>query len=207
MRARHIPIVVVAIALTGLAPAQMEIFGPPKPAPFFHPKGFYALGFPGGWSYELNKSGDLVASAQKGMDRAELTLSMRSVPKDADTENVALNAAKALRKLPHFKDGGGGRLKIAGKPASVRSFEFDWQGNTEYTIAVEELYVVSGPVLFTLHFEAMKRSFPAYRNDLKTIYDSLMVAEIDADGKPFKVVSPKPVKDNSGVPNVNQIGW
>ena len=205
MRARHTLIGLVVVGLAGLALAQAEIFGPPKPAPFFHPKGFYAVGFPGGWSYELKPDGNLVAISQNGMDRAQLTVSMRSVPKDATTENVALNAAKELRKLPHFKDGGGGRLKIAGKPASVRSFEFDWQGNTEYTITVEELYVVSGPVLFTLHFEVMKRSFPSYRNDLKAIYDSLMVAEIDADGKPFKVVAPKPVKDSSG--NINNVGW
>ena len=206
MRAR-LTVFAVVTAISGLALAQAEIFGPPKPAPFYHPKGFYALGFPGGWSYELKPNGALVASANKGMDGAQLTLAMRTVPRDADTENVALNAAKELRKLPHFKDGGGGRLKIAGKPASVRSFEFDWQGNTEYTIAVEELYVVSGPVLFTLHFEVMKRSFHNYRGDLKSIYDSLMVAEIDADGKPFKVVAPKPVKDNSEVPDLNKVGW
>lgn len=203
MRARHILIVVV-VALSGLAQAQMEIFGPPKPAPFFHPKGFYALGFPGGWSYELQPDGKLVATATKGNDKAMLSLTMTTVPKDADTENVALNAAKELRKLLHFKDGGGGRLKIAGKPASVRSFEFDYQGNTEYTITVEELYVVSGPVLFRSHFEVMKRSFPYYAADLKVIYDSLMVAEIDADGKPFKVVAPKPVKNPTGTP---QVGW
>jgi len=203
MRSRHTLLVAVVVALAGLAQAQVEIFGPPKPAPFFHPKGFYAVGFPGGWSYELKPDGRLVATATRGRDKAQLTLTMTSVPKDADTENVALNAAKELRKLLHFKDGGGGRLKIAGKPASVRSFEFDYQGNTEYTITVEELYVVSGPVLFTLHFEVMKRSFPAYAGDLKSIYDSLMVAEIDAEGKPFKVVAPNPVKDNSGAPKVS----
>jgi hypothetical protein len=206
MRAQ-LTVIVVVIALGGLVFAQPEIFGPAKPAPFVHPKGFYALGFPGGWAYELKPNGSLVATANKGNDRAELTISMRTVPKDADTENVALNAAKELRKLPHFKDGGGGRLTIAGKPASIRSFEFDWQGNIEYTIAVEELYVVSGPVLFVLHLEVMKRSFAEYRGDLKVIYDSLMVAEIDAEGKPFKAASPRRIKDNSGAPNINKIGW
>jgi hypothetical protein len=197
-----IALVVVAAALCSsavLAQIEMDLLGPRRPPPFFHPRGFYSLSFPGGWEYRISDDGNLVANKAAG-DRAELTITMKSVPPKVDTEMVAHNAGIALRKLPHFVDRGGGRLAIGGKPASVRSFEFDYQGNTEYTISVEELYIVSGSVLFTVHFEVLKRSFRNFGGDLKTIYDSMAVAEIDAEGKPIAPVKPRaPAQNKDGI--------
>ncbi len=167
------------------AKAQLAgIIGPRRPPPFVHPQGFYTLQLPGGWEAELNKDGDLVAHKTAG-DKAELSLKMTTVPMNADTEMVAFNKGRKLRKLPHYVDGGGGRLKVSGKKASVHSFAFDYRGNTEYTIAVEEMYIVSGTVLFTLHFEVLKRSMPRFKKDLTQIYSGLKVAEIDATGRPI----------------------
>lgn len=176
------------------AVAQVPMMGGKRPKPFTHPKGFYGVAFPRGWTYELKPNGQLVAVGGRGTDQATFTVTMSKVPAGVDPEMVALNAGRKLKKLPHFKDGGGGRLTMAGKPASIHSFEFDYQGNTEYRIVVEELYIVSGSVLYTFHFEVMRRSFPKTTKDLKMIYDSIMVAEIDADGKPFKAVRAKRVK-------------
>ncbi|MFH1812203.1 MAG: hypothetical protein ABIJ09_25930 [Pseudomonadota bacterium] len=191
----RITVVTMALAATtlsslALAQLDMEMFGQRRPPPFFHPKGYYAVEFPGGWEHKLTAQGQLVANKLAG-DRAELTITMKSVPNKVDTEMVAHNAGIALRKLPTFVDRGGGTLTVAGKPASVRSFEFDYQGNTEYTVAVEELYIVSGSVLYTVHFEVLKRSFRNFQKDLQKIYGSIIVAEIDADGQPMHPVRPR----------------
>lgn len=200
-------IATVALVLTLAAPAlaQMELFQK-KPPPFVHPEGYYSLSLPRGWESQLRPDGTFEASATNG-DTGKLTIHRVNVERDVDTELVALNAHRELRKLPHFKDGGGGRLKIGGKPASIRSFEFDYMGNTEYTISVEELYVVSGTVLFVVHFEVMKRSFRHFALDLKKIYDSLRVADVDAEGKPIHPVRPKKVKDPAIVPNIGNVRY
>jgi len=174
---------VVHFLLPTPARAQLEgIIGPRRPPPFVHPQGFYTIQLPRGWQAELDKNGDMIAHKTNG-DKAELTLRMTTVPMNADTEMVAFNKGRALRKLPHYVNGGGGRLKVSGKKASVHSFAFDYQGNTEFTISVEEMYVVSGTVLFTLHFEVLKRSMPRFKKDLMQIYSGLKVAEIDATGR------------------------
>ena len=143
------------------AQAQIDAMLGKKVPPLLHPGGYYALVPPRSWSNEFTRDGQLIMQA-KQRDQAELTITIKTLPAaDADTELVALNHARALKKLPNFRDGGGGRLTIGGKPASIRSFEFDYNANTEYTISVEELYIVSGRVLVLVHFEVMKRSFPA----------------------------------------------
>jgi hypothetical protein len=187
------------LLLPVLAAAQLQqILGNKRPPPFVHPQGFYAVTFPRGWDHELKPNGQMVDTATKG-DQALFTVTMESVPGDVDTEMVALNAGRKLRELPHYKDGGGGRLTIGGKPASIHSFQFNYQGNTEYQVAVEELYVVSGSVLFTIHFEVMRRSFPKFRKDLKQLYDGFAVAEIDATGHPKRKARPKSSKRKDSV--------
>lgn len=167
------------------AQAQLDsIIGPRRPPAFVHPQGFFTIQLPRGWQAKLDKDGNMIAHKMAG-DKAELTLRMSKVPMNADTEMVAFNKGRKLRKLPHYVDGGGGRLKVSGKKASVHSFAFDYRGNTEYTIAVEEMYVVSGSILFTLHFEVLKRSMPHFKKDLMQIYSGLKVAEIDATGQPI----------------------
>lgn len=184
----------MAFLITLSAQAQLEdIFGGRRAPPFAHPQGFYTVQMPRGWQAKLSKDGQLHAVKTAG-DKAELTISMSTVPMNADTEMVAFNKGRSLRKLPHYRDGGGGRLKIGGKPASIHSFAFDYQGNTEFTVAVEELYIVSGTVLFTVHFEVLKRSMPAFRKDLATFYDTLKIAEIDATGQSIRHKQKTPTK-------------
>ncbi len=206
MRIR-IVIAIGALLLSAVALAQLDaLMRGRRPPPFVHPQGFYALEFPRSWEFELSPQNQLVARRTQ-RDRAELTVTLKKVPRDVDTEMVALNAGRALKQLPHYVDRGGGRLKVAGKAASMRSFEFDYQGNTEYTIAVEELYVVSGTVLFTVHFEVLKRSFPRFGKDLRQIYDSFQVAEIDAAGQPIAPARPKAVRrGNTIMPDPSLMG-
>jgi hypothetical protein len=201
---RRALLITIVCCLALPATAQLDIFQK-KPRPFLHPEGYYLVAMPRGWEGQLQADGSFAASASRGRDQGKLTIRMASVERDVDTELVALNAHRELRKLPHFKDGGGGRLKVGGKPASIRSFEFDYMGNTEYTISVEELYVVSGTVLFVVHFEVMKRSLRHYALDLSIIYDSMRVAEIDATGKPTRPVRlPKRTGGSAIMPGVGK---
>jgi hypothetical protein len=201
---RRALLIAILCGLAVPAAAQLDIFQK-KPRPFLHPEGYYLVAMPRGWAGQLKPDGAFEASSSRGRDQGKLTIRMAIVARDVDTELVALNAHRELRKLPHFKDGGGGRLKVGGKPASIRSFEFDYMGNTEYTISVEELYVVSGTVLFVVHFEVMKRSLRNYALDLSVIYDSMRVAEIDATGKPTRPVRlPKRKGGSAIVPGIGR---
>jgi hypothetical protein len=192
---RFLTFVVAALVLSAGAHAQIqELFEGKRTPPTVHPKGYFALELPRGWNAEFDAKGDMLATGGSG-DVAQLRISVQTLPTaDADTELVALNHSRELRKLPNFRDGGGGRLKIGGKPASIRSFLFDYNGNTEYTVSVEELYIVSGRVMIMLHFEVMKRSFANYGKDLKQIYDSLGIADMGADALPLKPATARKVR-------------
>ena len=195
---RAIGIAVAGAVIAVAAHAQLGLLGPKRPPPVEHPEGYYLLRLPRGWSHAFAPGEQFTASGTHG-DTAQLTITVTDVEREADTELVALNAHRRLRELPHFKDGGGGRLTIGGKPASIRSFEFDYQGNTELTVAVEELYVVTGRILVTVHFEVMRRSLPAFKEDLKAIYDSLRVADVDAEGRVKRAPRPKQRRERTTV--------
>lgn len=185
---------VVALGVPVGAHAQagqlMDIMQQEAP-PFSHSSGLYAFTPPGGWFCQQAKGGKVECKTGKGPAPGTFVITYSTIEGRLDSELMAFNEERRLQKLPHFKKTGGGRLVLGGAKASVRSFTFDYQGNTEYPVAVEELYVVTGGKAIRLHFETMARAMPAYGGDLRQIYDTLGVAEVDEMGQVITPAEPR----------------
>jgi hypothetical protein len=128
---------------------------------------------------------------QIGSAQGVCTITHFTIPGKLDAELMAFNAEKELKKLPHYRKTGGGRLLLGEAKASIRSFMFDYQGNTEYPVAVEELYLVTGGKAVRVHFETMARAMPGYANDLRAVYDTLGLAEVDGLGQVVTPATPR----------------
>jgi hypothetical protein len=170
----------------------MEMFQDSEP-PFAHSTGLYCLVPPPGWVCQQLRDSSVECRSNNGPQPGLLTITHQTVEGQLDSELMALNAEKNLKKLPHYQRTGGGRLLLGDVKASIRSFRFDYQANNEYPVAVEELYVVSGGKAMRLHFETMLHAMPSYMLDLKKVYDTLGVAEVDALGQVVQGAQPRNV--------------
>ncbi|MEW5854866.1 MAG: hypothetical protein AB2A00_39180 [Myxococcota bacterium] len=160
---------------------------------FGHSTGLFAFTPPSGWACQQLKDGAVECRTGNGDAPGLATITHATIEGNLDAELMALNSEKALKKLPHYRRTGGGRLLLGGVKASIRSFTFDYQGNTEYTVAVEELYVVTGSKAVRVHFETMALAMPSYGGDLKALYDTFAVAEVDASGQVVTPAKPRPL--------------
>lgn len=186
--------VALTAALLG-APAHAradvtDMFGQNEP-PLVHSTGLFALVPPSGWNCQQLKDSSVECNTSNGPQPGVLTITHQTVEGQPDCELMALNAESALKRLPHYRRTGGGRFLLGGVKAAIRSFTFDYQSNTEYPVAVEELYVVSGGKAIRLHFETMSAAMPAYMLDLKKVYDTFGVAEVDVLGQVVQGARPR----------------
>jgi hypothetical protein len=192
------PSLLLAAALAAAAPDAraggevLEMFNNAEP-PFAHSTGLFAFLPPPGWSCQQNRDSSVECRGQNGPQPGVLTVTHQTVEGQLDAELMALNAEKQLKRLPHYQRTGGGRLLLGDVKAAIRSFRFDYQGNNEYPVAVEELYVVSGGKAIRVHFETMLLAMPHYMGDLKRFYDTLGVAEVDAMGQVVAGAQPRNV--------------
>ncbi|MBI5497812.1 MAG: hypothetical protein HY904_22585 [Deltaproteobacteria bacterium] len=179
---------VLAAAVPARANDLEGMFGNSEP-PFEHSTGLYAFLPPGGWNCQQQR--DSSVQCQASSTGAMLRIEHWTIEGQLDSELMAFNEERKLQKLPHFRKNGGGRLLLGDVKASIRSFVFDYQGNAEYPVAVEELYVVSGGKAIRVHFEVMARAMPSHARDLKQLYDTFGVAEVDALGQVVTAARPR----------------
>jgi hypothetical protein len=182
--------------LLAVAPAGAQAINPADlfgdgPLPFSHSTGLYMFIPPQGWSCQQLRDSSVECQTNNGPAPGTMRITHMTIEGDLDAELMALNAERDLKKLPHYRKSGGGRLLLGTTKAALRSFQFDYLGNTELPVAVEELYVVTGAKAIRLHFETMARSMPAYMQDLKLVYDTFGVAEVDAAGQVVQVAKPR----------------
>ncbi len=182
---------VVLLAVTPARAGDMDFLEGNNAPAFTHSTGLYAFLPPGGWNCRQLPDSAAECRTSNGGAPAVLTISHLTVEGQLDSELMAINTEKALKKLPHYKRLGGGRLLLGGVKASIRSFTFDYQGNTEYPVAVEELYVVSGGKAVRLHFETMTSAMPTYSGELRKVYDTFAVGEVDALGQVVNPAQPR----------------
>lgn len=160
-------------------------------AAFVHSTGLYAMRPANSWRCNQLRDGAVECRTDSGPAQGVCTITFATIAGQLDSELMAFNEERKLKKLPHFRKTGGGRLLLGDVKASLRSFTFDYQGNTEYPVAVEELYVVSGGKAIRVHFETMAHAMPAYGMDLKQLYDTLGVAEVDDNGTVVQPAEPR----------------
>jgi len=157
-----------------------------RPPQIMHTSGLFTFVPPNGWDCHQNKDSSVECRTNNAGAAGTLFVTHSTIQGVLDSELMALNSEKDLKKLPHYQRVGGGRILLGELKASIRSFVFDYQGNTEYPVAVEQLYVVSGSKAIKLHFETMRRTMPGYARDLKLVYDTFSVGEVDALGQVVK---------------------
>ena len=86
---------------------------------------------------------------------------------------------------------------MAGSPARLEKFAYDYLGNVEYSVGVQALYLVRSTKLYVLHFESRLDQYGQYAKDLVELYGSFRPAELDEGGHPI-LEDPASKKARSG---------
>lgn len=188
-------------ALVALAPLpavaqddlNLLLFGN-KPKPFIEPSGFYAVILPPGFDCDAKVPRHVQCTSNRGTN-AILTLDVLDVPASATSDIAMLNQMDRFKQKPHFKKISEGRTKLDGTPAITVAFQYDYLGNVEYTVGVQQLIMVRGGKLYLIHLETPLVSFAAHKADLEQVYRSFKPARLDASGNPIlddlRPVAPK----------------
>ena len=177
---------VVVLVLAAPAAAQDDmnqvLFGQ-KPKPFIDPAGFWAAILPSGFDCEA-RTRHVQCSGNRGA-QALLTIDVIDVPASATADIAMLNQTDKFKDKPHFKMIQQGKTKIDGSPAVLLDFSYDYLGNVEYSVGVEELIFVRAAKLYLVHAEIRLTEFGLYKKDLLQLYGSFKPARLDAGGNPI----------------------
>ena len=165
-----------------------------KPKPFIEPSGYYAVILPSGFDCEAKASRHVECRSNRGTN-ALLTLDVLDVPPSATSDIAMLNQMDRFQQKPHFKLIAKTQTKLDGSPAITVAFQYDYLGNVEYTVGVQQLIMVRGGKLYLVHLETPLSSFGAHKKDLEQLYASFKPARLDASGNPIlEDLRPKAVK-------------
>jgi hypothetical protein len=154
-----------------------------KPKPFIDPAGFYAAILPTGFNCEA-KARKVTCTGNRGVD-AVLTIDVLDVPASANADIAMLNQMDKFKEKPHFKLLQKGKIKIDGTPSVLVNFAYDYMGNVEYQVGVEEVIMVRGGKLYLIHQEMRLDQLSVHKKDLEQLYRSFKPARIDAGGNPI----------------------
>jgi hypothetical protein len=199
-----------AASLTGAAvPARAQsgeqfdfLFGQ-KPKPFIDPAGFYAAILPNGFDCEA-KARHVKCSGNRGV-QALLTIDVIDVPASATADIAMLNQMDRFKEKPHFKQLAKGKTKVDGTAALTTSFTYDYMGNVEYAVGVQQLIMVRGGKLYLIHLETRLDQFATHKKDLEQLYGSFKPARLDAGGNPIlEDLKPQAVENPDQLPDVNK---
>lgn len=172
---------------------NLVLFGN-KPKPYIEPSGFYAVILPAGFDCEARVARHVECKSNRGTT-ALLTLDVLDVPPSATSDIAMLNQRDRFQQKPHFKKISEARTKLDGSPAITVAFQYDYLGNVEYTVGVQQLIMVRGGKLYLIHLETPLVSFAAHKADLEQVYRSFKPARLDASGNPIledlRPVAPK----------------
>ena len=165
-----------------------------KPKPFIDPAGFYAAILPNGFDCEA-KARKVKCSGNRGV-QAILTIDVLDVPPSATADIAMLNQMDKFKQKPHFKLLQKGKIKIDGTPAVLVNFAYDYMGNVEYQVGVEEVIMVRGGKLYLIHQEMRLDQLSVHKKDLEQLYRSFKPARLDAGGNPIvEDLKPAPVRN------------
>ena len=97
------------------------------------------------------------------------------VPAGASSMQMALNAREQrLRELPHWQEHGQRKVIVGGRPAVVITGQYAFQGNIQYPITLEEVYVVVDEEAFVIHFECFTPDAGRYTRAMETFYSTFI---------------------------------
>lgn len=171
-----------------------QLFLGNKPKPFLEPSGYYAVILPSGFDCEVKVSRHVQCRSNRGTN-ALLTLDVLDVPPSATSDIAMLNQMDRFQQKPHFKLINSTHTKLDGSPAITVAFQYDYLGNVEYTVGVQQLIMVRGGKLYLIHLETPLSTFGAHKKDLEQLYGSFKPARLDASGNPIlEDLRPKPAK-------------
>jgi hypothetical protein len=146
-----------------------------KPKPFVTPGGLFSVQVPPGWGVALHDD-DPYTIDFKGVDRPGygiLQVRRIKVPRGAHPRQLLLVAIeRRLSKLPNFKIADRRDAQVAGNRAAVVTGTYAYQGNLQYPVTIEELFVVTGEEAFIFHFECFAAEAGRLATDLNTFYTS-----------------------------------
>ncbi|MCP4500623.1 MAG: hypothetical protein GY822_11745 [Deltaproteobacteria bacterium] len=166
--------------------------------------GYFMMVVPGGFNCEATPR-NLKCRGTRGAN-VLLHIEVRDVPRSATPALVLLNQMDAFKKKPHFKKVDQKKVVVDGSPGVVASFTYDYLGNVRYGVGVQALYVIRENKLFLIHFEARKRDFRSYLDDVKAVYASFRMADLDAGGNP-SLKSLKIKKDPNAPPDPFKLNY
>lgn len=168
-----------------------------KPKPFIEPSGYYAVILPPGFDCDAKVPRHVQCRSNRGTN-ALLTLDVLDVPPSATADIAMLNQMDRFQQKPHFKLITRTQTKLDGTPAITVAFQYDYLGNVEYTVGVQQLIMVRGGKLYLIHLETPLVSFGAHRQDLEQVYRSFKPARLDASGNPIlDDLRPTPTKSET----------
>jgi hypothetical protein len=177
----------VAVFLAGTAVAQDDEFNQmflgQKPKPFIDPAGYWAAILPNGFDCE-GRARHVQCHGNRGVE-ALLTVDVIDVPASATADIAMLNQMDKFKEKPHFKLLQKAKIKIDKAPAQVVDFSYDYLGNVEYSVGVEELIMVRGGKLYLIHEEMRLDQLPIHKKDLMQLYASFKPARLDNGGNPI----------------------
>lgn len=182
---------------------QMEFLFGQKPKPFIDPAGYWAAILPNGFDCQA-RARHVECQGNRGISSI-LTIDVIDVPQSATADIAMLNQMDRFKEKPHFKMIGKGKTKIDKSPAITVSFSYDYMGNVEYQVGVQQLVMVRGGKLYLIHFETRLDQFLTHKKDLEQLYASFKPARLDAGGNPIlEDLKPVSVDDPSGLPDVSK---
>jgi hypothetical protein len=198
-------VVVAVLAVSASAAAQDDLgqmlFGQ-KPKPFIDPAGFYAAILPNGFDCQA-KARHVTCNSNRGV-QALLTIDVLDVPASASSDIAMLNQMDKFKEKPHFKLLQKGPIKLAKQPAMLVDFSYDYLGNVEYSVGVEELIMVHGGKLYLIHEEMRLDQFAVHKKDLMQLYGSFKPARLDAGGNPILEDLKPPEAHDDGAPDLDR---
>jgi hypothetical protein len=200
-------VVLVASAVAGPAAAQDDVLqGLVGRAnkPFIDPAGFFAVVVPGGFDCQA-QARRIRCVGTRGV-QSIVNIDVIDVPPSASVELVLLNQMDAFAKKPHYQLVFKKTLTIDGTRALLASFTYDHNGNVEYAVGAQALYMVKTTKAYVIHYEGRADQMAVHKQDLQQLYASFKTARLDAGGNPIvEDLKPKTLKNDSGMPNVERV--
>jgi hypothetical protein len=182
-----------------------QMFLGQKPKPFIDPAGYWAAILPTGFDCEA-KARHVQCKGNRGVESL-LTIDVVDVPASATADIAMLNQMDKFKAKPHFRQLQKGKIKVAGEPAMLIDFSYDYLGNVEYSVGVEELILVRTGKLYLIHEEMRLDQLAVHKKDLLQLYGSFRPSRLDAGGNPIvedlKPQSPRP--PDGAAPDVDNV--
>jgi hypothetical protein len=157
------------------------------------PGRLFAIKVPSGWGIALHDNDpytiDFRAMTRPG--NGVLQVRRITVPTGANPRQLMLNAIETrLGKLPNFKVASRRNVQVAGHKAAAVVGSYAYQGNLQFPVALEEVYVVTGGEAFIFHFECFEPAAPELANDVNVFYSSFQPRPPGLENDPFAPSQP-----------------